>query len=90
VTSDQIVYQQRVRVLDHAQDQTAARDAERDTDRLFDQGFTMGKSTVQHLLIKHGLGCRHQRRSRAAAITALTTGLVTEVAVEDDPFGFCH
>ena len=28
--------------------------------------------------------------SRAAAITALTTGLVTEVAVEDDPFGFCH
>jgi transposase InsO family protein len=59
-------------------------------DRLFDQGFTIGKSTVQNLLIKHGLGRRHQRLARAAAITALTTGLVTEVAVEDDPFGFCH
>jgi transposase InsO family protein len=48
-------------------------------DRLFDQGFQIGKSTVQNLLVKHGLGRRHQRPARAAAITALTTGLVTEV-----------
>ncbi|MDG0975893.1 helix-turn-helix domain-containing protein [Ilumatobacter sp.] len=59
-------------------------------DRLFDQGFTVGKTAVQNLLIKHGLGRRHQRLARAAAITALTSGLVTEVAVEDEPFGFCH
>jgi len=59
-------------------------------DRLGDQGFEIGKSTVQNVLIRHGLGRRHQRLARAAAITALTTGLVTEIAVEDEPFGFCH
>lgn len=59
-------------------------------DRLADQGFEIGKSTVKNLLVKHGLGRRHQRLARAAAITALTTGLVTEIAVEDEPFGFCH
>ncbi len=59
-------------------------------DRLADQGFQIGKSTVQNLLVAHGLGRRRQRLARAAAITAHTTGLVTEVAVEDEPFGFCH
>ena len=59
-------------------------------DRLADQGFQVGKSTVQNHLVAHGLGRRHQRLARAAAITALTTGLVTEVAIEDEPFGFCH
>ena len=59
-------------------------------DRLADQGFEIGKSTVQNLLVKHGLGRRHQRLARAASITALTTGLITEIAVEDEPFGFCH
>ena len=59
-------------------------------DRLADQGFEVSKSSVQTLLVVHGLGRRHQRLARAAAITALTTGLVTEGAVEDEPFGFCH
>lgn len=59
-------------------------------DRLADQGFEISKSTVQNLLVAHGLGRRHQRLARAAAIAALTTGLVTEVAVDDEPFGFCH
>ena len=150
MTSDQIVYQQRVRALDHARNSgnvavtcrtfgispktfykwrnTAAKyglaaqmpktkrppampnatpthivellltlaitmptlGCRQYADRLFDQGFTVGKSTVQNLLIKHGLGRRHQRMARAAAITERTTGLVTEVAVEDDPVGFCH
>lgn len=150
VTSDQIVYQQRVRALDHARQSgnVAAtcrtfgisrktfykwRDAaakyglealmpkarrppampnatpthivemlltlaitiptlgcRQYADRLADQGFGISKSTVQNLLVAHGLGRRHQRLARAAAITALTTGLVTEVAIEDEPFGFCH
>ena len=59
-------------------------------DRLDEQGFEISKSTVQNHLVAHGLGRRHQRLARAAAITALTTGLVTEIAVEDEPFGFCH
>ena len=147
VTSDQIVYQQRVRVLDHARatgnvsarcrtfgisrktfykwrnvaakygvaalmPETRRRPAmpkatpthvvevlltlavtmptlgcRQYADRLADQGFEIGKSTVQNLLINHGLGRRHERLARAAAITA---DLVTEIAVEDEPFGFCH
>ena len=59
-------------------------------DRLLDQGVQIGKSTVQTLLVAHGLGRRHQRLARAAAITALTTGLLTEIAAEDATFGFCH
>ena len=46
-------------------------------DRLADQGFALGKSAVQSHLVSHGLGRRHQRLARAAAITAMTTGLVT-------------
>jgi hypothetical protein len=57
-------------------------------DRLGDQGFSIAPSTVQKHLRAHGLGKRAQRLARAAAITAMTTGLVTEAAREDDPFGF--
>jgi transposase InsO family protein len=60
------------------------------TDRLADRGHSIGKSTVQDILVRHGLGRRAQRVGRAAAITAFTNGLVTEAAVEDTPFGFCH
>ena len=58
-------------------------------DRLLDQGFSIAKSTVQKLLVAHGLGRRSQRLSRAAAITAATTGLITEAARDHEPFGFC-
>ena len=150
VTSDQIVYQQRVRALDHARTSgnvaqtcrtfgisrktfykwrnTAAKyglaalmpkskrppampnatpthvlellltlaittptlGCRQYADRLDDQGFTVSKSTVQNLLVAHRLGRRHQRLARAAAITAITTGLVTEIAAGDELFGFCH
>jgi transposase InsO family protein len=58
-------------------------------DRLGDQGFAIAKSTVQKHLVAHGLGRRSQRLARAAAITASTTGLVTEAALDEDRFGFC-
>ena len=58
-------------------------------DRLGDQGFSIAKSTVQKHLVAHGLGKRSQRLARAAAIAAATTGLVTEAAQDDEPFGFC-
>ena len=58
-------------------------------DHLGDQGFAIAKSTVQKVLVEHGLGRRSQRLARAAAITAATTGLVTDAAREDEPFGFC-
>ncbi|MGH9097955.1 MAG: DDE-type integrase/transposase/recombinase, partial [Acidimicrobiales bacterium] len=58
-------------------------------DRLADQGFSVAPSTVQKHLVAHGLGKRAQRLARAAAITAMTTGLVTEAARDDEPFGFC-
>jgi hypothetical protein len=58
-------------------------------DRLGDQGFAIAKSTVQKHLVAHGLGRRSQRLARAAAITAATTGLVTEAARDDKLFGFC-
>jgi transposase InsO family protein len=58
-------------------------------DRLGDQGFVIAKSTVQKHLVTHGLGKRSERLARAAAIAAATTGLVTEAARDDEPFGFC-
>jgi transposase InsO family protein len=58
-------------------------------DRLAERGFSVGKTTVQKLLNDHGLGRRSQRVARAAAISASTTGLVTEAAPET-PWGFCH
>jgi hypothetical protein len=59
-------------------------------DRLADRGYAISKSTVQKILVDHGLGRRAQRVARAAAITAATTGLVTEAGADDGPFGFCH
>ena len=58
-------------------------------DRLGDQGFVIAKSTVQKHLVDHGLGTRAKRLARAAAIAAATTGLITEAARDDEPFGFC-
>jgi len=58
-------------------------------DRLGEQGFSISKSTVQKLLVAHGLGRRSQRLAKAAAIAAATTGLITEAAQEAEPFGFC-
>jgi transposase len=59
-------------------------------DRLAEAGYSVGKSTVQAILVRHGLGRRHQRVARAAAIAQLCGGLVTDAAVEHNPFGFCH
>jgi Integrase core domain. len=59
-------------------------------DRLADRGHSIGKSTVQDLLVRHGLGRRHQRVARTAALAALTSGLITETAADDRLFGFCH
>ena len=58
-------------------------------DRLGDRGYAIAPSTVQRQLVTHGLGKRAQRVARAAAITMMTTGLVTQSARDDDPFGFC-
>jgi transposase InsO family protein len=59
-------------------------------DRLSDRGHLIAKSTVQEILVRHGLGRRAQRVARMATITALSSGLVTEAATDDEPFGFCH
>jgi transposase InsO family protein len=59
-------------------------------DRLAERGYDISKTTVQKLLVDHGLGRRSQRVARAAAITAATTGLSTEASRENEPFGFCH
>jgi transposase InsO family protein len=58
-------------------------------DRLGDLGFAIAKSTVQKHLVAHGLGTRAERLARSAAITAATSGLVTEAGRDDEPFGFC-
>ncbi len=58
-------------------------------DRLGDQGFSIAKSTVQKILVDHGLGTRAKRLAKAAAIAAATTGLLTDAARDDEPFGFC-
>ena len=59
-------------------------------DRLATQGFEVSKSTVQNLLVAHGLGRRAQRLARTAAIATITTGLITDATIDDEPFGFCH
>jgi len=58
-------------------------------DLLAEKGFSIAKSTVQKHLVAHGLGRRSERLARAAAITAMTTGLLTEAARDEEPFGFC-
>ena len=59
-------------------------------ERLAERGYTVGKTTVQKLLVAHGLGWRCQRVARAAAICAATAGLSSEATRELEPFGFCH
>lgn len=59
-------------------------------DRLAERGYVVSKTTVQKILVDHDLGRRRQRVARAAAIVAATTGLVTDAARDDQPFGFCH
>jgi transposase InsO family protein len=59
-------------------------------DRLGERGYAIAKSTVQELLVRHGLGRRAQRVARAAALSALVGGPVTEAAADDELFGFCH
>ncbi len=59
-------------------------------DRLAELSYDISKSTVQRILVAHGLGRRSQRVARAAAIAALS-GLITEpIDTESSPFGFCH
>jgi hypothetical protein len=55
-------------------------------DRLGELGFVIAKSTVQKHLVAHGLGTRAERLARSAAITAATSGLVTEAGRDDEPF----
>lgn len=57
--------------------------ARRYVDRLADGGFVISWTTVQKLLNDHGMGRRHQRVARAATITALTSGLITEAARDE-------
>ena len=59
------------------------------SDRLAELGYQVAKTTVQRILVAHGLGQRRHRVARAAAIAALS-GLVTEPVGEPDLFGFCH
>ena len=60
------------------------------SDHLDDRGFVASKTMAQKILVEHGLGKRHQHLARVAAIAALTSGLSTNAAREDTPFGFCH
>jgi transposase InsO family protein len=63
--------------------------AARYAEHLEARGFDLSRSGVQKLLNRHGLGRRRQRLNALAQLTAATTGLVTEPALEG-PFGFCH
>lgn len=63
--------------------------ADRYAEILAGRGFVMSRSGVQKLLNRCGLGRRRQRVAALAQLTAATTGLVTEAALEG-PFGFCH
>ena len=60
-------------------------------DRLDELGYEIGKTTVQRILVDHGLGRRRQRIARAASLAALA-GIITDPVTEDaaEPFGFCH
>lgn len=60
-------------------------------DRLDELGYQISKTTVQRILVAHGLGQRRERVARAAAVAALA-GLITEPVTEQatEPFGFCH
>jgi transposase InsO family protein len=63
--------------------------ARRYAENLADRGFRLSASGVQKILNRHGLGRRRQRVAALAQLTAATSGLVTQDALEG-PFGFCH
>jgi transposase InsO family protein len=63
--------------------------ADRYAEILAERGFVLSRSGTQKLLNRSGLGRRRQRVAALAQLTAATTGLVTEPALEG-PFGFCH
>lgn len=63
--------------------------ADRYAEILSGRGFVVSRSGVQKILNRSGLGRRRQRVAALAQLTAATTGLVTEPALEG-PFGFCH
>ena len=54
-----------------------------------ERGFVISRSGVQKILNRHRLGRRSERVAALAQLTAATTGLVTDPALEG-PFGFCH
>ena len=56
---------------------------------LTERGFAISRTGVQKLLNRHGLGRRRARVAALAQLTAATTGLVSDPALEG-PFGFCH
>ena len=58
-------------------------------DALFERGFVLGRSSVQRHLVANGLGTRARRLAKAAGIAAATSGLLTEAARDEGPFGFC-
>ena len=63
--------------------------ARRYADVLAERGFVISPSGVQKILRRHNVGLRRQRIGALAQLTAATTGLVSEPALEG-PFGFCH
>jgi hypothetical protein len=54
-------------------------------DRLDTRGYQISKSTVQAILVRQGLGRRHQRVARAAVIAALTSGACQMFCVRTGP-----
>jgi transposase len=56
--------------------------ADRYAEILFERGFVMSRSGVQKILNRSGLGRRRQRVAALAQLTAATSGLVTEPALE--------
>jgi transposase InsO family protein len=63
--------------------------ARQHAENLAGRGFQLSASGVQKILNRHQLGRRRQRVSALAQLTAATSGLVTQDALEG-PFGFCH
>ncbi len=63
--------------------------ARRYAELMADRGIQLSRSGVQKILNRHELGRRRQRVAALAQLTAATTGLVSEPALEG-PFGFCH
>jgi len=58
-------------------------------DWMAERGFAISKTTVQAILVRHGLGTRRQRLAALATLTAARTGLVVPLASEE-LMGFCH